>query len=653
MRKRKKNKRFKSEIIDDSRKLYFFGKPHLKMVIAAVICMALYTSLTGFQLALVKPLIDNLIKGETSNFTENFEDEIPDVSIASLGGISFEDELPDKPISKLKTFENFKLKTKSFFEHISLVSSIKSSIKKCKNSFTSIGIIALILAPLIFISFYCQRYFANRIIWGITRDIRNKVCEHLLPQSLTFFENKKSGELISRITNDIAATQGAVNILFSHVLLQPMKLACGLGLSFYFNWKLTLFSLMCLPLIVIPVIIFGKKVKKHSKSSLRYLADLTDMMREMFSGIRIVKAYSMEKEEINEIRAINQSFFDKRMKSSMARSTSNGITEFIYGIGLGVIIICGGFIISSKKISPGELGAFITILSFMVCRAIKQLSKSYNTLQDSLAGANRVFELLEYENTTQDVENAEELTGIEKGITFSNVTFGYNEKHIIRNINIDIKKGNIIGIVGQSGSGKSTILNLILKFYTTEMGKIEIDGKDIRQLKHKSLLDNIALVTQQTFLFNRSIKENIMYGSNHSNQQEIVNAAKSANIHKYVESLPDGYETIVGEMGVKLSGGQRQRIAIARAFLKNAPILILDEATSSLDSKAEQSVQEALNILMKNKTTLLVAHRLTTIKDCDQILVLKDGIIIEKGTHNELINKNGEYNMLYKMQSQE
>ena len=306
--------------------------------------------------------------------------------------------------------------------------------------------------------------------------------------------------------------------------------------------------------------------------------------------------------------------------------------------------------VSNGKITPGELGGFITAIGFMVFRSIKQLSKSYNTLQDSLAGASRVFEVLN-QVTNKNPDGIEELESIKDSIKFNNLSFAYDRKTVLKSVNFEIKSGTIIGIVGQSGAGKSTILNLVLRFYNPTSGNIEIDGRDIKLLKHKSLLDHIALVTQQTFLFNRSIEDNIIYGCKGSNHNEIEKAAKAADIHDFIISLPNGYKTIVGEVGAKLSGGQRQRIAIARAFLKDAPVLILDEATSSLDSKSELAVQNTLNNLMKGKTTLVVAHRLSTIKNCDKILVVKDGIVVETGTHEELFNAGGEYNMLYKMQS--
>lgn len=636
-----------SELVRESLRLYGFGRDHWKMVSLSIICMAIYTILSGLQLSLVKPIIEKITKGESQSSSPN------PLSNHAFDGVDKDKQDTSSASSKPgpDPVERLKTKARTSLEEISLVKKVRIIQEKATSSFTNIGIMAAILAPLIFLAFYGQEYFSNYVIWGITRDIRNRVCDHLLPQSLSFFENNKSGDLISRITNDITTTQGAINILFNHVLLQPMQFVCGMGLAFYFNWKLTLLAFIVFPLIIVPVIIFGRKVKSHAKRSLKYLGDLTDIMREMFSGIRIVKAYKMEKEESKEIHEINHRFFKKRLKTAMARAASNGMTEFIYGLGIAIIVILGGYIILTKKSTPGELGGFITAIGFMVFRSIKRLTKSYNTLQDSLAGASRVFELLDQPLTTKENEGTEELKGINEGITFDNVSFGYNGKMVVKEINLEIKKGSMIGIAGQSGAGKSTLLNLILRFYDPIRGSIRIDGQDIRRIKHESLLEHIALVSQQTFLFNRSIEENIRYGSNHSTFEEIQEVAKAANIHDFVVNLPQGYKTIVGEMGVKLSGGQKQRIAIARAFLRNSPILILDEATSSLDSRSEQLVQEALNRLAKDKTTLVVAHRLSTIKNCDKIVVIKDGMIVETGTHEELINANGEYERLYKMQT--
>ena len=481
-------------------------------------------------------------------------------------------------------------------------------------------------------------------------DIRNHLCEHILPQSLSYFENRKSGELISRLTNDINATQFGLSILFDSVLLQPMRMVVGFGLAFYFSWKLSIFTFILIPIIIIPVLVFGRKIKKYGKRSLTHLGELTDAMREMFSGIRTVKAFKMEDEEFIEFKTINSRFFKRMMQTVKAKALNSSTTEFIYSLGLATVIIVGGYVISSKTISPGSLGGFVTVTAFLILTSIKKLAKSYGKLQESLSGASRVFELLDQHPTITDNPDAIELKNINNEIAFNNVNFAYDTIPVLKDINMTVQKGQIIAIVGESGAGKSTLLDLVPRFYDTTNGSIKIDGTDIRLIKRDSLLDQIAIVSQQTFLFNRSFKENILYGRRDASTEEIQDAAKAANIHKYITKLPKGYETVVGEQGVKLSGGQKQRVTIARAILKNAPILILDEATSSLDSESEKLVQEALDNLMKGKTTFVIAHRLSTIRHADRIIVLKKGCIIETGTHDELIDREGEYKKQYRIQ---
>jgi len=599
-------------------------------MVFAIISMVIYTSTSGVQISLIKPIIDKLIRGDTKKITA-----LPRIDI---------DQTPQKHESpslvkqlKKQVFNKFK-----FIEPIQ---------KRATGSFTSIGIVMGILAPFIFLSCYFQQYFRNRVMWAVVVDIRNKVCDHLLPQPLSFFENRKSGDLLSRLTNDIAVTQSGITILFDEILLQPMKLICGLALAFYFSWKLSLLTLIAFPIIFIPVLVMGRKIKKHGKGSLKHLSDLTDAMREMFAGIRIVKAFKMEAEESREIHDISERFFRKRMKMVKAKALNTSTSEFVYTLGLAVIVVMGGYVVMSKKITPGELAGFITATGFMVITAVKRLAKSYASLQESLAGVNRVFELFTIEPTIKDDPEAITLEKIEEGICFKDVSFSYDgsKEFILKDINLTIHKGEVLAIVGESGAGKSTIVNLIPRFYDPIKGSIEIDGTDIRKIKGESLLEHTAIVAQQTFLFNRSFYENILYGRKNATLEEVQSAAKAANIHEFIMSLPKGYDTVVGELGVKLSGGQRQRIAIARAVLKNAPILLLDEATSSLDYESEKLVQDALNNLIIGRTTVIVAHRLSTIQHCDRIVVMKKGRIVEVGSHESLMSGEGEYKRVYQM----
>ncbi|MCF6156110.1 MAG: ABC transporter ATP-binding protein [Candidatus Brocadia sp.] len=620
----------KSTLFSECAKLLSFAKPYWKYMALAIISMIIYTSANGVQISLIKPIIDKLLIGNAEKM-----EALPKIDVNQ----DIQKQSSQSPVKQFK---------KQIFQKFAFIEKLQ---KRATSSFTSIGIVMAIIAPIIFLSCYFQQYFRNLVMWAVVVDIRNKVCDHLLPQPLSFFENRKSGDLISRLTNDIAVTQSGLTVLFDEILLLPLKLICGLTLAFYFSWKLSLLTLIAFPLIFIPVLIMGKKIKKHGKGSLRHLSDLTDALREMFAGIRIVKAFKMEAEESREIHDISERFFRKRLKMVRAKAINTSTSEFVYTLGLAVLIILGGYVVMSKKITPGELGGFITAIGFMVITSIKRLAKSYASLQESLAGVNRVFELFTIEPTIKDYPDAVALKNIKECISFKEVSFSYDnsEEFILKNINLTIHKGEILAIVGKSGAGKSTLVNLIPRFYDPVKGCIEIDGIDIRKIKHESLLAHIAIVSQQTFLFNRSLRENILYGRRDATIEEIYAAAKSANIHEFIMSLPRGYDTAVGELGVKLSGGQRQRIAIARAILKNAPILLLDEATSSLDYESEKLVQDALNNLIAGKTTIVVAHRLSTIQHCDRIIVMQNGHIVETGSHESLMSGEGEYKRVYQL----
>lgn len=617
--------------IRECARLFSYAKPHWKMVMLTLICMGLFTLFIGAQLALIKPVIDRLMSGETIS--------------SSPGTYSLQNKKDSGD-----ALSSLSRKTVTRIKDTTFISKFEESLKKLTSSFTFIGILVAVMAPFIFALSYLQTYLKNHVMLSVLMDIRNHLCEHILPQSLSYFENRKSGELISRLTNDITATQFGLSILFDSVLLQPMRLVCGLGLAFYFTWKLSLFTFILFPIVIIPVLVFGRKIKKYGTKSLMHLGELTDAMREMFSGIRIVKAFKMENEEIVEFKNLNSRFFRRMMQTVKAKALNTSTTEFIYSLGLAAIIIVGGYVITSNKITPGSLGGFVTVTAFLILPSVKKLAKSYAKLQESLAGASRVFELLDQHPTITDNPDAIELKKIEKSVSFKNVNFAYDTIPVLKDINLTVEKGQIIAIVGESGAGKSTMLDLVPRFYDTLSGTIEIDGTDIRLLKRDSLLEQIAIVSQQTFLFNRSFKDNILCGRRDASLEEIEDAAKAANIHDFIISLPDGYDAMVGEQGVKLSGGQRQRVTIARAILKNAPILILDEATSSLDSESEMLVQEALDNLMKGKTTFVIAHRLSTIRHADRIVVLKDGCLVETGTHDELMEKEGQYKKLYRIQ---
>ena len=521
-------------------------------------------------------------------------------------------------------------------------------------SLSTVAVYIILLAPVIFVGTVMQNYCSGRLIWSTLMDIRNELCAKLLPQPLTFFEDRRTGDLMSRLTNDISILYQALNCLYAEILISFFALVVYLAVAVHASWQLTIVSLIIFPIVGAVMGALGRRVKRYARTGLERLADLTEAMHQMFSGIRIVKAFGMQDWEAEEFRKTNKRYFRNAMKTIKAKALSDGLVDFIGNAGLFGAVLGGGYVL----LHPGTMGLSFTVgqvLSFVMAIAlmfapIRKLAKAYNILMESLAGATRVFELLDTRPTIHDDTGAVEMPPLREGIRFDHVTFAYAGAPVLRDINLHVKPGETVALVGHSGAGKSTLCDLIARFRDPQEGSITIDGVDLRHIRMQSLLGQIAIVSQQPFLFNRTLAENIRYGRRDATMEEIVEAAREANIHDFIVSLAGGYETNVGEMGGKVSGGQRQRVTIARAFLRKARILILDEATSSLDSESEKLIQDALQKLMQGRTTFVIAHRLSTVKFADRIVVLREGRIIEMGTHDELLAKGGEYGHLYRMQ---
>lgn len=496
---------------------------------------------------------------------------------------------------------------------------------------------------------YSQNVIMSYIGLRVINQLRNKLYEQMQKQSLAFFSQHPTGILMSRITNDVTYIQHAVSDAVTSLLRDSFTLICLVFVVFYRDWQLAIIAMVVFPLTIYPITKFGKKMRSVAKSTQITMGSLTSILQETISGARIVKAFCMEKYENERFAAENERLFRLNMKSVSVNAISSPLMEFLGGLGIGAIIFYGGYRVVEGTSTPGTFFSFLTAL-LLLYEPIKRLTNSNNTIQNGIAAAERVFSIIDLDPDIKDKPNAKDIPPVGYGIDIENVTFCYEKKPVLKNINLSIKVGEVIAFVGMSGGGKTTLVNLIPRFYDVSEGRILIDGMDVRDVSLQSLRRQIAIVTQQTILFNDSVRNNIAYGDIEKKENDIIDAAKAANAHGFIMKMPRGYDTNIGELGTKISGGEKQRLSIARALLKDAPILILDEATSSLDTEAEMEVQEALDHLMQGRTTLVIAHRLSTIRNANRIVVLVNGEIVEEGDHDTLINKKGEYFRLYNLQ---
>ena len=498
---------------------------------------------------------------------------------------------------------------------------------------------------------YLQGYFMGYVGQRVVTDIRNLVFYNMQKQPLSFFDKTPTGSNISRIVNDVALIQNTVSDSVAAVLKDFFTIIGLVFVAFRMEWKLTLIAFIVLPFSIYPIVAFGKKLRKIGLNIQRYVARLTSFLHETITGQRIVKAFSMEEYENKRFTAENETLFRIVMKRTKIRALSHPVMEVIGGIATGVVIWYGGREVILGNSTPGTFFSFMAAF-IMLYEPIKKLNKENHNIQQGLAASQRVFEVIDRQPEVLEKEEALEIKDVQGVIEFSDVSFRYEEKMVLNNINLRINKNEVLAVVGKSGVGKTTLVNLIPRFYDITHGGLKIDEVDVRDITLDSLRKNIALVTQDVILFNDSIRSNIAYGVE-PDEERLFEASRMAFAHDFILKLPKGYDTVVGEKGVRLSGGQKQRIAIARALYKNAPILILDEATSSLDAQSEIEVQKAFENLMKGRTTIIIAHRLSTIINAHRIIVLDKGMIVQEGNHTSLMDQEGPYRKLYELQFKE
>lgn len=510
------------------------------------------------------------------------------------------------------------------------------------------SIIAIFIVRGLF--WYGQNYLMSYVGQSVIIDIRAAVFKKLQRLSVSFYDKNKTGTIMSYVTNDVNALQSAMVENTIEMITEGFILIGSVVAMIYLDWRLTLFTVCTFPVVLWFMEFFGKKIRKTGGRIQECTADITSVLQESVASARVIKSFVREDYEVDRFDVENKANFRANMKNAQLMATLTPVVELVAAIGVTMIIWYGGNNVINGTITAGSLVAFLTY-AVNISNPIKRLTRVIGNIQKALAAAQRVFMIIDMPEEIAESRDAKQLPEVSGKVEFQNVSFAYNDKgNVITDLSFSVKPGEVIAIVGPSGAGKSTIANLLPRFYDVNKGDIKIDGHSVREVTLDSLREQVGIVPQETMLFNGSVYNNILYGRLDATKEEIEAAAKAANAHDFIMQLTDGYETKLGDRGVNLSGGQRQRIAIARAILKNPRILILDEATSALDTESERVVQEALDSLMVGRTSFVIAHRLSTVKNADKILVLEKGNLVESGTHDELLALDGLYAHLYKIQ---
>jgi subfamily B ATP-binding cassette protein MsbA len=523
-----------------------------------------------------------------------------------------------------------------------------------EKNFTMLQLMPLVFLAVSLLKVICQwgsDYFLESVGLTIISVLREKLYNHIQDMPLHFFDRHSTGVLMSRITHDVNEVQNAVTKACTGIIKDTFSIIGLMFVVFYQNWRLAIIAVGVLPLAFYPLVRFSMRLRKLATKRQKNFGDLNVILHETFSGARIVKAFAMEDYEKERFSFQNQKLLRYQLKSVKIDALSSPLMEFIGSVGVSAIIGYGGYQVIQGMSTPGTFFSFLGAL-LMLYKPAKNLNKLNNTLQKGIASAVRVYEVLDEKSSLVEKPNAMEMPPVRGSVEFRHVSFAYDVDPVLSDVHFSVRPGQVVALVGSSGGGKTTLVNLIPRFYDVTSGAVLIDGIDVRDVTLRSLRSQIAIVTQQTFLFNDTVRNNIAYGDLSKSEEDVVRAARAAYAYDFIRNLPEGFDTLIGEQGVKLSGGQRQRLCIARALLRDAPILILDEATSSLDSESELEVQKALENLMAGRTTFVIAHRLSTVQFADRILVIAGGRIVEDGTHRTLLTRQGEYRRLYDIQFQ-
>jgi subfamily B ATP-binding cassette protein MsbA len=587
----------------------------------------LFSVFSVVSLALVMPFMDLLFKKDTSDYIKVLREPARAFSLST-----------DYFVSEFNR---------------TMASFIINSGKAEALFFICIMVFVLVLFKNLFR--YLAMYFVAPIRNGVVRDLRNKLLSKTLNLPLSYYSDERKGDIMSRMTSDVQEIEWSIMQTLELIFREPLTIIISLSMLISISGYLTLYVLLFLPVAGIIVAVIGKSLKRNARKSKEILGNLFNIMEETLGGLKIIKAFTGETYIKNKFDKTNQEFYNQSVKVYRKTDLTSPISEaVVVGILMLILFIGGNMVLSeSGVLSAAAFIGYFAVASQIV-PPIKQITQAYNNIQKGVASEERIAKILDAEINIVEKENAKSISGFNSQIEFKNVSFAYRKGdsgYVLRKINLVIPKGKTIALVGQSGSGKTTLADMVPRFYDVDEGELLIDSVNLKDLKIKELRGLIGMVSQESILFNDTVFNNIAFGINSASEEDVIKAAKIANAHDFIVALPEGYHTNIGDRGGKLSGGQRQRLSIARAVLKNPPILILDEATSALDTESEKLVQDALSNLMQNRTSIVIAHRLSTISNADEIIVLQYGEIAERGNHNQLLQQNGIYKKLCDMQS--
>ncbi len=619
-------------------------RPYLPQVLVSMTFMAVFSLLSGLSIVMLAPFLDALFAPENATFvaaTPAAPAVAPADSLAAAAA-----EVGGRVRQLQESFS---------------MSGLRDSLQGALNGWLLHGSKAESLWRIVVVFFclmllknvagYLQAVFTDYVQLSLIRDLRNRLYERFTELPLAFYHRHRAGELISRATNDVLVVNRSVNVSFTNTARDPLLVVVYLGLAVLLSWKLTLVALILLPLSLAIIVRIGKTLRRYSRRQQEKMAVLTSRLQETIAGIRVVKAFTNEPAENARFRAESQLLFRDLFKIARAQQISSPLTEQLSVlVGLSILWYGGRQVLAGGELPPQLFMLFLFCI-FSLGKPIKALSQVNNAVQEGIAAAERVFAILDEPQTVIEKPDAAVLDAVRGEVELRGVRFRYDTgEEVLRGVDLHVRPGEVVALVGPSGAGKSTLIDLIPRFYETTEGAVLVDGRDVRDVTLASLRGAMGLVTQEVILFNDTVRNNIAYGMASARQEEVEAAARAANALDFIRQLPRGFDTVIGDRGLKLSGGQRQRLSIARAILKNPPILILDEATSALDTESELLVQQAIDRLVRNRTTIVIAHRLSTIQNADRICVLQAGRIVQTGSHVELLARGGPYRQLYDLQ---